>query len=291
MSVPKQKEILLPLFRILRENDVIYSNREAANLVALRMNLTEEDKDVGTDKSNTFLTNVSFASSALKKEGIMVAPKKGVWQITEKGKKISIKEFCELFKISDQFVEKKTGEEFFYLKDVKLDFQLKDFWSWNQSDLLNNALRGILAEYIVATAIEARNEMRIEWDAYDLVTEEGIKVEVKSASYLQSWEQRDLSQISFNISPTKAWLRESNEYDSEVKRQADVYVFCLLNNDDKVTVDPLNMGQWKFYILATKILNEEKGTQKTIRLNPLLKLNPIETDYRGIKKSILLVLK
>lgn len=291
MSVPKQKEILLPLFRILRENDVIYSNREAANLVALRMNLTEEDKDVGTDKSNTFLTNVSFASSALKKEGIMVAPKKGVWQITEKGKKISIKEFCELFKISDQFVEKKTGEEFFYLKDVKLDFQLKDFWSWNQSDLLNNALRGILAEYIVATAIEARNEMRIEWDAYDLVTEEGIKVEVKSASYLQSWEQRDLSQISFNISPTKAWLRESNEYDSEVKRQADVYVFCLLNNDDKVTVDPLNMGQWKFYILATKILNEEKGTQKTIRLNPLLKLNPIETDYRGIKKSILLALK
>ena len=221
----------------------------------------------------------------------MVSPKTGVWQITEKGKKISIKEFCELFKISDQFVEKKSGEEFFYLKDVKLDFQLKDFWSWNQSDLLNNALRGILAEYIVATAIEARNEMRIEWDAYDLVTEEGIKVEVKSASYLQSWDQRDLSKISFDISPTKAWLRKSNEYDSEVKRQADVYVFCLLNNDDKVTVDPLNMGQWEFYILATKILNEEKGKQKTIRLNSLLKLNPIETDYRGIKESILLALK
>lgn len=131
MSVPKQNEILLPLFKILRENDVIYSNREAANLVALRMNLTEEDKNVGTEKSNTFLTNVSFASSALKKEGIMVAPKIGVWQITEKGKKISIKEFCELFKISDQFIEKKTGEEFFYLKNVRLDFQLKDFWSWN----------------------------------------------------------------------------------------------------------------------------------------------------------------
>lgn len=131
MSVPKQNEILLPLFKILRENDVIYSNREAANLVALRMNLTEEDKNVGTEKSNTFLTNVSFASSALKKEGIMVAPKIGVWQITEKGKKISIKEFCELFKISDQFIEKKNGEEFFYLKNVRLDFQLKDFWSWN----------------------------------------------------------------------------------------------------------------------------------------------------------------
>lgn len=106
----------------------------------------------------------------------MVAPSASVWQITEKGKKISIKEFCELFKINDQYVDKKTGEEFFYLKDKRLNLQLKDFWSWNQSDILNNALRGILAEYIVATAIEAKNEIRIEWDGYDLVTEEGIKV-------------------------------------------------------------------------------------------------------------------
>ncbi|MGH4120853.1 hypothetical protein [Clostridium sp.] len=58
-----------------------------------------------------------------------------------------------------------------------MKFQLKDFWSWNQSDILNNALRGVLAEYIVATAIEAKNEIRIEWDAYDLVTKEGVKVE------------------------------------------------------------------------------------------------------------------
>lgn len=143
-----------------------------------------------------------------------------------------------------------------------------------------------MAEYIVATAIEAKNEIRIEWYAYDLVTEEGIKVEVKSASYLQSWEQRDLSKISFDISPTKAWLRESNEYDSDVKRQADVYVFCLLNNTAKVTVDPLNIEQWKFYILATKTLSKEKGIQKSIRLNSLLKLNPIETDYRGINVQI-----
>lgn len=60
MPVPKWMELLLTLFKILRENNVI-AYREAANLVALRMNLTEEDEgEVGTEYSNTFLTNVSF---------------------------------------------------------------------------------------------------------------------------------------------------------------------------------------------------------------------------------------
>lgn len=47
MAVPKSRETLLPLFKILRENNVI-AYREVANLVALRMNLTEKDKEVGT---------------------------------------------------------------------------------------------------------------------------------------------------------------------------------------------------------------------------------------------------
>ena len=46
MGVPKTREILLPLFKILRENNVI-AFREATNLVALRMNLTKEDKTFG----------------------------------------------------------------------------------------------------------------------------------------------------------------------------------------------------------------------------------------------------
>lgn len=288
MAVPKTREIILSLFKILRENNVI-GFKEATNLVALRMNLTEEDKALGTEKSNTLLTNVSFASSMLKGKEIMEAPKAGIWQITEKGKKISIEEVCGLFNIEEENVKPKTGEEFFYLKDERLKFKLKNFWSWNQSDILNNALRGVLAEYIVATAIEAKNEIRIEWDAYDLVTEEGTKVEVKSASYLQSWRQTGHSKISFDISPTKGYDSEINKYDSETKRQADVYVFCLLKHKDKATVDPLNIDQWEFYIVPTEQLNNEKGAQKRIGLNPLIKLNPIVTDYSGIKKAVLTI--
>lgn len=290
MSVPKTREVLLPLFKILRENNVI-SYKAAANLVALRMNLTEEDKDAGTEKSNKFLTNVSFASSKLKKQGIMESPQAGIWQITKKGKEISIEEFCLLYNIKDQDVKQKTGEEFFYSKDERLKFQLKDFWSWNQSDVLNNVLRGVLAEYIVAKAIDAKNPIRIEWDAYDLITEEGIKAEVKSSAYLQSWRQVAPSKIIFDIRSTKAWNSETNEIDSETKRQSDVYVFCLLKHKDRVIIDPLKMDQWEFYILSTEKLNVEKGTEKSIGLNSLLKLKPVKTDYSGIKEAVLYAAK
>jgi hypothetical protein len=47
------------------------------------------------------------------------------------------------------------------------------------------------------------------------------------------------------------------------------------------------MEQWEFYIVPTEQLNNEKGAQKSIGLNPLIKLKPIITDYTGIKKAIL----
>ncbi|WP_156153452.1 hypothetical protein [Domibacillus robiginosus] len=45
--------------------------------------------------------------------------------------------------------------------------------------------------------------MRIEWNAFDLVTPTGIKVEVKSAAYVRSWQQVKNSAISFRIAPAK----------------------------------------------------------------------------------------
>ncbi|MBU3112679.1 hypothetical protein [Clostridium lacusfryxellense] len=61
----------------------------------------------------------------------------------------------------------------------------------------------------------------------------------------------------------------------------------MLKHKDKTTVDPLNVDQWEFYIVPTEQLNEEMGAQKSIGINPLIKLNPIVTDYKGIKKAIL----
>lgn len=184
-------------------------------------------------------------------------------------------------------LSRKTGEEHFYIGEEELDKKLMNFWRWSQSDILNNSLRGVLAEYIVATALDINLDVRVEWDAYDLTTENGVKIEVKSSAYLQSWKQTSYSNISFGIRNTLGWDSKTNEYSNEIKRQSDVYVFCLLKHKDKETVDPLNLEQWEFYVLPTHILNEKKGKQKSIGLNPLLKLNPVITDYKGLKKAIL----
>ena len=59
-----------------------------------------------------------------------------------------------------------------------MDLTLLDFWSWSASDLVSNATRGRLAEFIVANALGVESGIREEWAAYDLATATGIKIEV-----------------------------------------------------------------------------------------------------------------
>lgn len=183
-------------------------------------------------------------------------------------------------------VEPKTGSERFSFENKNLDFKLSDFWSWSQSDLLNNALRGVLAEYIVRQDLGIIKPTRTEWDAFDLETESGIKIEIKSSAYIQSWKQNSLSQISFDIAPSKGWNAETNEYSLERKRQSDFYVFCVLHHKDKNTINPTCLDQWTFYVLSTKELNEKKKEQKRINLGSLLKLNPKECRFGEIRNLI-----
>ncbi len=183
-------------------------------------------------------------------------------------------------------VEQKTGEEKFSYERKNLGFKLTDFWSWSQSDLLNNTLRGVLAEYIVRQDLGIEKSTRTEWDAYDLETASGMKIEVKSSAYLQSWNQERLSQISFDIAPTRGWNAETNEYSLEVKRQSDCYIFCVLHHKDKKTVDPTRLEQWTFYVLKTQVLDEQKQTQKRISLGSLLKLNPKKCYFGEMLEAI-----
>ena len=179
----------------------------------------------------------------------------------------------------------KTGQEQFTFNNEKLSLNVLSFWKWSNSGLLGNALRGILSEFIVASTIDILDKPRDEWDAYDLKTKNGLKIEIKSSSYLQSWEQKELSKIIFGIQPTYS-LEDMNKYSQEKIRQSDIYIFCVLSHKDKNSVDPLNLSQWDFYILETKILNEKVKTQKSITLSSLLKLNPIKIKYDSLKAEI-----
>ncbi|MCY4382110.1 MAG: hypothetical protein OXE44_03040 [Nitrospinae bacterium] len=157
-------------------------------------------------------------------------------------------------------IVKKTGSEPFRERGSALGFSVFDFWRWSSSDLVGNTARGILAEFIVARALEipTEKEVRDEWAPFDLETPDGIKIEVKSAAYVQSWEQARFSRISFGTPRTRAWDPESGLLASEPKRQADVYVFALFARQE-VPIDPLELDQWKFYALSTAKLDERKS--------------------------------
>lgn len=183
-------------------------------------------------------------------------------------------------------VQRKTGNEKFHSRGTTHRFSLLDFWQWSSSDLLSNALRGVLAEFLVAEALGISGGVRTEWDAVDLVARSGIEVEVKSASYLQSWTQSDFSAISFGVQPTVGWYSDTNTYSEYRKRQADVYVFCLLAHKDKATVDPMDLEQWRFFVISTARMNAELGDQKTLSLSKLLQLSPIEARSDGLANAI-----
>ena len=181
---------------------------------------------------------------------------------------------------------RKIGDEPFHTSQVTLGFDLKSFWQWVASDLANNTLRGLVAEYLVAQALGIADGVRIEWEPYDLRSPRGTTVEVKTSAYLQSWAQTRLSTISFDVAPTRAWSATSNRFDEAVKRQAEVYVFALLKHRDKNTLDPLDVGQWSFFIMATNALDAATTVQKSISLNRLLSLKPIEANFSTLRESI-----
>jgi hypothetical protein len=183
--------------------------------------------------------------------------------------------------------KRKIGEERFRFQGEPLDFDLIDFWQWMASDLVSNATRGRLAEYLVARALGIPTcGIRDEWAAYDLCMPNGIKVEVKSAAYIQSWYQKEYSTIIFNVPKTRSWDPDTNRQSNEVRRQVDVYIFALLAHQDKSTIDPMDVDQWEFYILSSKYLNERTRSQVSITLNSLRKENAGPIKYQDIKSAV-----
>jgi hypothetical protein len=77
----------------------------------------------------------------------------------------------------------KKGAEPFGNGAQILPFAILRFWQWSASDLASNALRVVVAEFLVAQALGTADSLRPEWEAYDLRSASGATIEVKSAAY------------------------------------------------------------------------------------------------------------
>ena len=60
---------------------------------------------------------------------------------------------------------KRDSNEPFTSGGAGLPFTITEFWQWNQSQLLENNLRGVLAEFIVRKALGIEDDGRKEWVA------------------------------------------------------------------------------------------------------------------------------
>lgn len=162
--------------------------------------------------------------------------------------------------------KRKSGDEPFLSKGEAFPFDVTSFWRWAFSDFVSNTARGILAEYIVARAVGIGDtDIRPEWAPFDVTTPEGIKIEVKSAAYIQSWQQNDYSKISFSVAKKRGWDAQTG-LAVEPTRHSDVYVLALLHHKDQMTLNPLDLDQWSFYVLTRQSLDARDRSQHSITM-------------------------
>lgn len=184
--------------------------------------------------------------------------------------------------------EPRSGDEKLHFNRQELDVSVLDFWRWSSSNLLSNTARGVFAEFIVARALNIPlDKGRAEWDPYDLLSPENIKIEVKSSAYIQSWHQEKPSQIIFDVAKKRAFNPDTNKLELEPSRHADVYVFALLMHADQETIDPLNIDQWHFYVLPTAELDGRTRSQHSITLTTLKVLSGGEVSYGDLRDKVL----
>lgn len=148
---------------------------------------------------------------------------------------------------------------------VGIHATVSDFWSWAHSDLRDNTERGVLAEFLVARAVGATQGIRVSWDNYDVLAPDGTRIEVKASAYLQSWTQKRHSQIVFGRLSGLEFDATRNEFGTERRVRADVFVFCVHTERDPAIYDALDVSKWEFYVIDAQAIHEA-GT-RTVGIN------------------------
>jgi hypothetical protein len=172
---------------------------------------------------------------------------------------------------------------------------LGDFWQWAYSDVLSNATRGTFGEYLVATALEAATQPRIEWDGADLFYRDR-RIEVKTSSWHQAWprpENVHPSPPQFGIAPHLVWDPYTGQNVSPVpSRPAHVYVFCHYvgpipypdtNRERRIAV--LDTANWQFHVAARTLVEERFGAHYHVTLERLTQVIP-SVGYRRLKAEV-----
>ena len=181
----------------------------------------------------------------------------------------------------------RTGEEPIHCSGDPLGVSLLDFWRWSAADLLSHATRNALAAYIVSSALGLEDGVRTESGAAGVqLLHSELRIEVQSASYLQSWPQQEPPVIRFTIRSSSPVESGTNFLTVDLKRRADIYVFCLLAHEEAKTLDPLDVSQWEFYVLGSSILDAKFPLGRSIGLASLESLEDLPITYADLPDQL-----
>ena len=87
MAIPDFQTLMLPLLQLASDGNVHYIH-DAVNQLADQFELTDEEraKLLPSGQQPIFYNRVGWSRTYLKKAGLLADPKRGYFQITERGK-------------------------------------------------------------------------------------------------------------------------------------------------------------------------------------------------------------
>jgi len=171
-------------------------------------------------------------------------------------------------------------------------FSVLEFWRYGFSNLNSNVLRGALAEFIVENALRGNGQIDVRnpWGDSDVIAPNGKKIEVKCCSYIQDWDQNELSRISWSGLKAKSlyWSSAVSKFPrAPADYKSDIYVLALFKHQDPATLDILNMDQWCFWVLSRDKLKEITKNGNSISLNRLEKLKIEPVSFQELASKIM----
>lgn len=153
------------------------------------------------------------------------------------------------------------------------------------SPLVNNVLRGLLAEAIIALAIEPEWEWcsgdYSSWDFQNRAS--GARLEVKQSAAKQSWVLNPSSRPSaprFDIAPRTGRWETDGSFVAEAGRAAQLYIFAYHPVADE-SADHREPHQWHFYVTPTANL----PSTKSIGLRSLEELS-VKCGITGLARAV-----
>ena len=189
--------------------------------------------------------------------------------------------------------------------EVNENSTLLGFWRWAFSDLCDDDLKGVFAEWMVATLLDLplASSRRVSWADSDIVLSNGTRIEVKASAVWQSWKLVNLDGTRKAVPPPAVVNPDRIRFSGLQARAAtispatlsdnrgfksDIYVFCMNTQTDAAKWDAWNLADWEFYVMTLQELNSLK-VGNSISLAALRKIRPEMSarEFREYAKSLL----